>query len=71
MNLPIDEISNFVRDKNLDAISEEVLTQFTAIKRQNFATYLSDSKTYSEAIQRREQEYNALIFRMRKDLHKS
>ncbi len=71
LNLPIDEISNFVRDKNLDAISEEVLTQFTAIKRQNFATYLSDSKTYSEAIQRREQEYNALIFRMRKDLHKS
>ena len=33
LNLPIDEISNFIRDKNLDAISEEVLTQFAAIKR--------------------------------------
>jgi len=71
LNLPIDAISNFIHDKNLDAISEEVLTQFAAIKRQDFATYLSDNKTYGEAIQKRGQEYNALIFRMRKDLYKS
>ncbi|MBR6712069.1 MAG: hypothetical protein IKI76_03640 [Selenomonadaceae bacterium] len=71
LNLPIDEISNFIRDKNLDAISEEVLTQFAEIKRQNFATYLADSQAYGEAVQKREKEFNALIFRMRKDLHKS
>lgn len=71
LNLSIDEISNFIRDKELDAISEEVLTQFAALKRQNFATYLADAKSYGEAIQRREKEYNALIFRMRKDLYKS
>ena len=71
LNLPIDEISKFIRDKELDAISEEVLTQFAALKRQNFATYLADAQAYGEAIQKREKEFNALIFRMRKDLHKS
>lgn len=71
LNLPIDAISNFIHDKNLDAISEEVLTQFAALKQQNFATYLADNKAYGEAIQKRGQEYNALIFRMRKDLYKS
>ena len=66
LNISIDEISNFIRDRELDAISEEILTQFAALRRQNFATYLADSKAYSEAVQKREKEFNALIFRMRK-----
>ncbi|MBO4779659.1 MAG: hypothetical protein J5497_03380, partial [Selenomonadaceae bacterium] len=70
LNLPIEEISNFIRDKELDTIAEEVLTQFAALKRQNYAVYLSDAKSYSEAVQKRENEFNALIFRMRKELHK-
>ena len=70
LNISIDEISEFIRDKELDAISEEVLTQFAELRRQNFATYISDSKAYSEAVQKREKEFNALIFRMRKDLRK-
>ena len=70
LNLPIEEISNFIRDKELDSIAEEVLTQFAELKRKNFAEYLADSKAYSEAAQNREKEFNALIFRMRKDLHK-
>ena len=68
LNLPIDEISNFIRDKELDAIAEEVLTQLAKLKRQNFAEYLADSKAYSDAAQKRQKEFNALIFRMRKDL---
>ncbi len=71
LNLSIDEISNFIREKELDAISEEVLTQFAELRRKNFATYLADSKAYSEAVQKREKEFNALIFKMRKDLRKS
>lgn len=70
LNLPIDEISNFIRDKELDTIAEEVLTQLADLKRQNFAEYLADSKSYSDAAQKREKEFNALIFRMRKELHK-
>lgn len=71
LNLPIEEISNFIRDKELDSIAEEVLTQFTELRRKNFAEYLADSKAYSEAAQNRENEFNALIFRMRKDLRKN
>ena len=70
LNISIDEISNFIRDKELDAISEEVLTQFAELRRQNFAAYIADSQAYSDAVQKREKEFNALIFRMRKDLHK-
>lgn len=70
LNLPIDEISNFIRDKELDTIAEEVLTQLAELKRKNFAEYLADSKAYSDAAQKREKEFNALIFRMRKDLNK-
>lgn len=70
-NIPIDELTAFVKDKNLDAISVEVLNQFAELKERNFAAYLADSAAYSEALQKREQEFNALIFKMRKDLHKS
>ena len=71
LNLPIDELSNFIRDRELDAIAEEVLNQFADLRRQNFAQFLSDSQAYGEAVQKRENEFNALIFRMRKDLRKS
>ncbi|MBQ6296963.1 MAG: hypothetical protein IJK81_04635 [Selenomonadaceae bacterium] len=71
LNISIDEISNFIRDKELDAISEEVLTQFADLRRQNFTAYIADSKSYSEAVQKRENEFNKLIYRMRKDLRKN
>lgn len=70
LNIPIDEITDFVKEKNLDAISAEVLTQFSQLKRRNFTAYLADSQAYGEAIKKREKDYNALIFRMRKDLNK-
>ena len=70
LNIPIDEITDFVKEKNLDAISAEVLTQFAQLKRRNFTAYLADSQAYGEAIKKREKDYNALIFRMRKDLNK-
>ncbi|MBR6013456.1 MAG: hypothetical protein IK062_06705 [Selenomonadaceae bacterium] len=71
LNIPIDEIMEFVKEKELDAISEEVLTQFAELKRRNFSAYLADTQSYSDAIKKREKDYNALIFRMRKDLQKN
>ena len=68
LNLPIDEIIDFVADKELSAISAEVLGQFSALKRRNLATYIADSQAYAEALKLRESEYNALMFKMRKDL---
>lgn len=70
LNLPIDELSDFIRDRELDSIAEEILTRFAELRRQNFENYLADAQTFGEATHKRETEYNALIFRMRKDLNK-
>lgn len=70
INLPIDEIVEFIKVHRLDAISVEVLNQFAALKRQNFEEYLRDRQSYSDALQKRENEYNALIFKMRKNLNR-
>lgn len=70
LNVPIDEIVSFVAERELVAISADVMEQFATLKRQNFAAYLADSQAYSKELQKREKEYNALVFRMRKDLQK-
>src|SRR5699024_5293991 len=70
LDLHIDEVVNFVKDKDLSKISNDVLTEFIHLKRKNFEVYISDSQAYSEELQRREKEYNSLIFKMRKDLMK-
>lgn len=71
LDIQVDAIINFVRDRDLAAVSQEALVQFADLKRQNFAAYLSDCQAYSEALQKREKEYNSLIFKMRKDLMKA
>ena len=71
VNFSIDELSCFVIKRELVAISDETLSQFEDLKRKSFTEYLSDEKSYGEAIQKREREYNALIFRMRKELNKA
>lgn len=70
LDLQIDEVLDFVKYKELSKISLDVLTEFADLKRKNFEIYISDSKAYSEELQRREKEYNSLIFKMRKDLMK-
>lgn len=70
LDLQIDEVLDFVKYKELSKISIDVLNEFSDLKRKNFETYISDSKAYSEELQRREKEYNSLIFKMRKDLMK-
>ena len=71
IDVQVDEILDFVKDENLLKISETILTEFADLKRQNFEVYLSDSKAYSEALQRREKEYTSLVYKMRKDLMKA
>ncbi len=69
-NVPITQLVTFIQERELDVISAEVLNQFAELRRQNFAAYLADSRAYGEALQKREKEYTALVFRMRKDLMK-
>ncbi|MCE5221190.1 MAG: hypothetical protein LLF98_07960 [Clostridium sp.] len=70
IDLQIDEILDFIKDKDLDKISKDVLNQFADLKRKNYDVYISDAKAYAEELARREKEYNSLIFKMRKDLMK-
>jgi len=70
LNIPIDEIASFVKERELVAISADVLAQFVALKKQNFQTYIADSKAYGEAMKQRESEFNALMVRMWKGLQK-
>jgi hypothetical protein len=70
LDLQVDEVLDFVKDKELSKISLAVLTEFADLKRKNFEAYISDSKAYSQELQRREKEYNSLIFKMRKELMK-
>ena len=69
--MPLDALSNFIRNREINTISEEALTQFAALKLQNFAAYPSDLKAFDAELQRREKEFDALISRMRSELHKS
>ena len=70
LDLQIDEVLDFIKYKELSKISIEVLNEFAYLKSKNFEVYISDSKAYSDELQRREKEYNSLIFKMRKDLMK-
>lgn len=69
INLQIDEINEFIEEKKLKTISDEIMERFTDLRRQNFAEYLSDAKTYADAIKKRADEFNGLIFRMRKEIN--
>ena len=71
IDLQIDEILYFIKDKELNKISEEIINKFANLKRKNLDTYISDAQSYSEELARREKEYNSLIFKMRKDLMKN
>ncbi len=70
LDIPIDEILEFVTDNDLQKISKTILDEFASLKQKNYDIYLADAKAYSEEKARREKQYNSLIFKMRKDLMK-
>ncbi len=70
LDISIDEILDFVANNDLQAISQEILTEFASLKQKNYDIYLADAKAYAEEKAKREKEYNSLVFKMRKDLMK-
>ena len=70
VDIQIDEIIDFIKDKELSKISEEVLKDFLDLKRKNYEIFILDSKEYGEKLAKREKEYNSLMFKMRKELMK-
>ena len=70
MELQIDEVLDFVANKDLQKISKKILDEFSDIKKKNYDVYISDAKAYGEAKAKRDKEYNSLIFKMRKEISK-
>lgn len=70
MELQIDEVLDFVANKDLQKISKKILDEFSNIKKKNYDVYISDAKAYGEAKAKRDKEYNSLMFKMRKEISK-
>ena len=57
-------------DKDTHKVPQNILDEFKHLKLKNYKTYLSDAKKYTEEQEKREQQYQSIIYRMRKDLEK-
>ena len=64
----MDNIREFLQEEELGDVSQETLERLTSLKRQNLTAYMADGQAYSQALQQRDKDFNALMFRMRTDL---
>lgn len=67
LNSRIDAILQFVEQKELE-VTKSVLEEFAELKQKDYETILANEKAYSDDQVRLEKQYNALIFKMRKEL---
>ena len=70
LNIQIDELLTYVADQRFTKISEKVLSDFAQLRLQNLDVYLNDAKVYGQEKERREKEFNSLMFKMRKEAMK-
>lgn len=70
IELQIDEVIEFISNKDLQKISKKILDELYDIKKKNYDEYISDAKAYGEAKSKRDKEYNSLMFKMRKEISK-
>ncbi|MEG2057995.1 MAG: hypothetical protein RRZ84_08855, partial [Romboutsia sp.] len=68
IDLQVNEVLYFVKDKDFNKISETILNQFADLKRNNIENYISDAQLYSEQKSNREKQFNSLMYKMRKEL---
>ncbi|MFS1422867.1 hypothetical protein [Shewanella sp. 10N.286.48.B5] len=68
VDMAIDTVLDFIRDKELDSISQAVIGDFTQLRLQNYSTFINDAKAHAEMSAKWDKEYNSLMFKMRKEL---
>ncbi|KMV28476.1 hypothetical protein AB733_23405 [Photobacterium swingsii] len=71
IDMAIDTILDFIRDKDLDGISKTVIGDFTQLRLQNYSTFINDAKAHSEMSAKWDKEYSSLMFKMRKELNET
>lgn len=67
LNSRIDAILQFVEQKELE-VTGSVLEEFAELKQKDYETILANEKAYSDEQVRLEKQYNATVFKMRKEL---
>lgn len=67
LNSRIDAILQFVEQKELE-VTKSVLEEFAELKQKDYETILANEKAYSDEQVRLEKQYNATVFKMRKEL---
>jgi len=58
------------KDTLQEQIARDTLDEFRAMKRRNLEAFLMDTRSYAEARELIDKQWNSLIFRMRSDLVK-
>ncbi len=69
LDMQIDEITSFLYKNNLTNISQKILNDFRDLKRKNIEVFMHDVKFYAKSIKEREEKYNELMFRMKKEIN--
>ena len=69
VDMTVAAILNFIRDKALDNISKAIISDFSQLKLQNYASFINDAKAAANMMNQWDKDYNALIFKMRKELN--
>ena len=55
---------------NITPIFTEMMGKMQALQKQNMEAFLNDIQTFSKMVKKRNDEYNSLMFKMRKELKK-
>ena len=69
--LSVGNVVDFIRDQQLDQLSQALLNDFTQLRLRNYACFIDDAQHYAREIKEQEKSYNALMFKMRKELANS
>lgn len=64
--LSVGNVVDFIKDQQLDQLSQALLNDFTQLRLRNYACFIDDAQYYAKEIKEQEKGYNALMFKMRK-----
>ena len=67
LNIPIDDILNFVQESNSEEVPTKILTEFEELKNRHFEPYLSDNQKYTQAVEKYEKDFESIMAELQKD----
>lgn len=68
LDIQIEDIIEAISNTEMNQTITEVLNDFAKLKQKNYDIYLADAKSFGEEQERRDREFNSLLFKMRKGI---